>query len=139
MVGAETYSRCLQLQIQLWDALDRRAFGEFIELMTPDGRWRRGANWLHGSDEIRAALAERPAERETRHFVTHLMVSPAAQAWRCDLHLLHYEAVRPAGVPGFLPIGAHNIVRCSCICVEVEGRLLVQEHTADFVFKRTFA
>ncbi|MCW8084177.1 nuclear transport factor 2 family protein [Sabulicella glaciei] len=68
---------CQQAVHRFYAALDASDYAGVAASMAPEGSWHRQGKMLTGPDEVRAALAERPAGRVTAHLVQNLVVDLA--------------------------------------------------------------
>lgn len=65
---------CQQAVHRFFAGLDASDYDAVAAGMAPDGVWHRQGKALRGPEQVRAALAERPAGRVTAHLVQNLVV-----------------------------------------------------------------
>jgi ketosteroid isomerase-like protein len=65
---------CQQSVHRFYAALDASDYEAVAACMAPDGVWHRQGKALTGPDQVRTALADRPAGRVTAHLVQNLVI-----------------------------------------------------------------
>ncbi|MEG3126128.1 nuclear transport factor 2 family protein [Sphingomonas sp. GB1N7] len=66
--------QCRDFVVRCLRALDERDYETLAEGFAADGVWERGGERLVGPDEVRAAMARRPADLETQHLSLNMVV-----------------------------------------------------------------
>jgi len=59
---------------RFYRSLDEQKFEKMAAIMTPDGTWTRAGKVLEGREGLLAGMAERKADRNSRHILTNFVV-----------------------------------------------------------------
>jgi hypothetical protein len=67
---------CSRVLLRLFLALDERRYDDVAASFLESGVWHRKGSALRGPDEVREAMAARPATSRVRHVITNIVVTP---------------------------------------------------------------
>lgn len=79
MSVVESERDCRELVVRSIRALDGREYDIIAGAFAEDGVWERGGEQLVGPRAVRDALDKRPAELETQHLVSNLVVDMVSE------------------------------------------------------------
>ncbi|MDX3906344.1 MAG: nuclear transport factor 2 family protein [Pigmentiphaga sp.] len=127
---------CQQAIHRFYLALDASDFDTVAASMAGHGVWHRQGRALQGPEQVRQALAERPAGRRTAHLVQNLVVDVTApdRATARYMTLVYRvdgaEAAGPVALPPPLSISMYE----ERLCRSAQGDWLVEEKRSRRVF-----
>lgn len=128
---------CARLILDFYDAFDRSAYAEMMQMFTPNGVWNRAGKALTGAGIV-AELEQRPASQRVRHIVANVRVDAVDDAHaNADFCITAYRGEVSTTQPGGGCTGSLYLlvsVQASFERHDERWRFARQSTVRDFVF-----
>jgi len=95
---------CERLLVACYSLMDRGHYEASGELFSEDATWIRGEGPVHTRKGILASLHRRPPQRQSRHFITNVVVTPLGDYAEATAYMIALHGVRTADGPSPLPV-----------------------------------
>lgn len=129
-VSRSARASCEDLVVRFFHALDRRDYDTVGALFSRDGVWRRQGVVLTGATTIADTLRRRPADLETRHLLSNVLIGLAGETAVVDYDVAVYarQGSEPARLAQILS-GQDRLAR-----VDGEWRFASKQASTVFSF-----